>query len=448
MRKLRTRSKYLIIKLLIAAALTTAVIVIARYSIERDARQEIGTALGRCMQGVRALQDRGLRPLGGSAEPRATPGEIRQICGCDVAVVKAGALVVIAATDLSGGARKIILRSEDYEVRAIPTPDAADGEMLVLQPWTEIRDRQAKLARLLTLLAIGATVVGFPLVLKVSDTFGKPLNNLVGAVRALEAGDYNYPVAAQSNDELEEVTLAFEDMRATLQASQKKLIQSERLAAIGQMASSISHDLRHSLSAIIANAEFLADEKLEDETRLALYQEIRSAVEQMNELVESLLEFSRGRETPRLVRVNPADVVEHAVRTVKTKAAFQSIEFQLEGTETLECEIDPNKVERALVNLLLNACEAVATNSGKVQVRWEKRNGALQIRVGDNGDGVQEEVREKLFQPFVSHGKVAGTGLGLAIVQKICEDHGGSITLEQSEPGQTVFCMTLPQSSG
>jgi signal transduction histidine kinase len=105
-------------------------------------------------------------------------------------------------------------------------------------------------------------------------------------------------------------------------------------------------------------------------------------------------------------------------------------------------------VERALVNLLLNACEAVATNSGKVQVRWEKRNGALQIRVGDNGDGVQEEVREKLFQPFVSHGKVAGTGLGLAIVQKICEDHGGSITLEQSEPGQTVFCMTLPQSSG
>src|SRR5258706_3888632 len=270
MRKLRTRSKYLIIKLLIAAALTTAVIVIARYSIERDARQEIGTALGRCMQRVRALQDRGLRPLGGSAEPRATPGEIRQICGCDVAVVKAGALVasslstatekqfasLITATDLRGGARKIILRSEDYEVRAIPTPDAADGEMLVLQPWTEIRDRQAKLARLLTLLAIGATVVGFPLVLKVSDTFGKPLNNLVGAVRALEAGDYNYPVAAQSNDELEEVTLAFEDMRATLQASQKKLIQSERLGAIGQKARSIFHDLRHSLSEMIANAEF------------------------------------------------------------------------------------------------------------------------------------------------------------------------------------------------
>jgi len=463
MRKLRTRSKYLIIKLLIAAGLTTAVIVIARYSIERDAKQEIGTALERCMERVRALQDRGRQPLGGSAALGATPGEIRQICGCDVAVVKAGAIVassmstatekqlasLIAATDLSGGtARTIILENEDYEVKAIPSPDTADGEMLVFQPWTEIRDRQAKLARLLTLLAIGATVVGFPLVLKVSDAFGKPLNNLVGAVRALEAGDYNYPVAAQSNDELEEVTLAFEDMRATLQASQKKLIQSERLAAIGQMASSISHDLRHSLSAIIANAEFLADEKLEDETRVALYQEIRSAVEQMNDLVESLLEFSRGRETPRLVRVNPADVVDHAVRTVKAKAAFQAVEFHLEGPEALECEIDPNKVERALVNLLLNACEAVATGAGKVQVRWEKRNGALQIRVGDNGDGVQEEVREKLFQPFVSHGKVAGTGLGLAIVQKICEDHGGSITLEQSEPGRTVFCMTLPQSSG
>jgi len=79
MRKLRTRSKYLIVKLLIAAGLTTAVIVIARYSIERDAKQEIGTALERCMERVRALQDRGRQPLEGSAALGATPGEIRQI---------------------------------------------------------------------------------------------------------------------------------------------------------------------------------------------------------------------------------------------------------------------------------------------------------------------------------------------------------------------------------
>jgi len=333
-----------------------------------------------------------------------------------------------------------------YEAASLLISSGSPNQLIVvMKSWTEIGAREQKLSRLLTILAIAATLVGFPLVLRVSDTFGRPLNNLVAAVRALEAGDYNYPVMAHSHDELEEVTQAFELMRASLQKSQKQLLQKERLATIGEMASSISHDLRHSLTTIVANAEFLAESQGAEENKAALYQEIRMAVEQMNELIESLLEFSRGREKPRLMRVNPVDVVERAVRVVRAKTGYQHIQFEEGGPRGLECEIDPMKVERALMNLLVNACEAVSAESGKVEVRWENRNGSLQIRVIDNGPGVADDIRAELFQPFVSHGKAAGTGLGLAIVRKICEEHAGSVTLESSEIGRTVFCMTLPQ---
>jgi nitrogen fixation/metabolism regulation signal transduction histidine kinase len=112
------------------------------------------------------------------------------------------------------------------------------------------------------LLALVAMVIGFMLVLAVSDTFAKPLGNLVRAVRALEKGDFNYPVKVQSADELAEVMQSFEQMRSSLRETQQQLLRNERLATIGQMASSISHDLRHQFTSIVANFEYLRENGL------------------------------------------------------------------------------------------------------------------------------------------------------------------------------------------
>jgi len=466
MGRLRTRSKYLIVRLLIAAGLTAAVVLTLRMYFARNAEREMSVAIQRCAAQAQAfisLEDDLNRKETEASGPVSKGGQsaekISKLFDCEFELMVGGKLLpsslprtaqgilerqASAASD--GAVWTMNFGVEKYQVSTVPLAGRAE-RLVVLKSWAEVHDRQARLTRLMIVLAIVASIVGFPLVLRVSDTFGRPLNNLVGAVHALEKGDYEYPVATQSGDELEEVTLAFEHMRASLQESQKRVIQSERLATIGQMASSISHDLRHSLTAIIANAEFLLDDKLKAEPRVTLYQEIRAAVEQMNDIIESLLEFSRGRETPRLVAVNLGDVVDRAVRRVKARTEFQRIEFRVEGAETLECEIDPVKIERALVNLLLNASEAVTANSGKVGVQWEKRGGALRMEVSDNGPGVEEEVRSKLFHPFASYGKATGTGLGLAIVQKICEDHGGSAKLESTRPGLTVFSMTLPQKA-
>ena len=116
-------------------------------------------------------------------------------------------------------------------------------------------------------------------------------------MRALEKGDFTYALDARGGDEAAEVTGAFNRMRSSLRKTQQELLEAERLATIGRMASSISHDLRHSLAAIVANAEFLCESRLSSDQREELYQEIRAAVNQMTDLIDSLLEFSRTRES-------------------------------------------------------------------------------------------------------------------------------------------------------
>ncbi len=104
--------------------------------------------------------------------------------------------------------------------------------------------------------------MGSGLVFFISHTFTRPLGNLVAGVRALEGGDFHHPLDPRGGDEVAELTRAFDRMRTSLLKSQRDLLESEQLATIGRMASSISHDLRHSLAAIVANSEFLCDSHL------------------------------------------------------------------------------------------------------------------------------------------------------------------------------------------
>jgi signal transduction histidine kinase len=300
------------------------------------------------------------------------------------------------------------------------------------------------LNRVLLGLGILAVFVGSTLIFLISDTFTKPLANLISGVRALEKGDFSYPLASRSHDELEEVTAAFERMRSTLRCSQQKLLEAERLATIGRVASSISHDLRHPLTAVMANAEFLCERDLDTPQREELYHEIRAAVDQMTDLVESLLEFSKARETlTRLFGpVEPA--VKRAIQTVRARPDFQRLQISVVRQGKCETWFDQRKMERVFSNIVLNACEAVPPQSGTVQIDLREGKDDVEVRVIDNGPGVAEPVRQRLFQPFTSYGKQNGIGLGLTISQKILQDHGGGICLESSESGRTVFRLTLP----
>jgi len=269
----------------------------------------------------------------------------------------------------------------------------------------------------------------------------------VAGVRALEKGDFQYALDERGSDETAEVTGAFNRMRASLLRTQQELLEAERLATIGRMASSISHDLRHSLAAIVANAEFLLESRLSSEQREELYQEVCIAVNQMTDLIDSLLEFSRTRESLRLTRGDLKPLVERVVQAIRTHPRYQPVSISIRTQGDCSGWFDIKKLERALYNLLLNACEASSAEDGRIMVSLLPASAEIQIRVSDNGRGIPESIRDKLFDPFVSMGKENGTGLGLTIVQKIVQDHGGEIVVEKTSELGTVFRLTLPLSS-
>jgi len=317
----------------------------------------------------------------------------------------------------------------------------------VLKSYDEATAFLQQLNRLLLGLGLVAVLGGSVLVFGISHTFTRPLATLVSGVRALENGDYTYPLEARGGDEVAEVTSAFSRMRESLQNTQRELLEAERLATIGRMASSISHDLRHFLAAIVANAEFLSEGGLDAHQREELYQEVRVAVDHMTEMLESLLEFSRTSETLRPTYGSLHEPLDRAVQTVRAAHPdFHSVKLDITFEGSCEGWFDLKRLERAFQNLLLNAFEAVSPADGKVAVGVREEGEKIYIFVKDNGPGIPEEIRNKLFEPFVSSGKQNGTGLGLTVVQKIVQDHGGEISFESTSG--TVFRIVLPLISG
>jgi signal transduction histidine kinase len=326
----------------------------------------------------------------------------------------------------------------------LPTPGAPMLNLWVLKSFDQATAFLSSLNELLLALGLTALLAGSLLVFLISHTFTRPLENLVAGVRALEQGDYAYPLHARGGDEVAEVTGTFDRMRKNLQRTQRELLDAERLATIGRMASSISHDLRHSLAAVMANAEFLCESNLTPNQREDLYAEIRIAVNQMTDLIESLLEFSRTRESLRPSYGDVRSAVDRAVQGVKAHPEFQRIRIRITGEGSTEGWFDFKKLERALLNLLLNACEVVPSDGGKIDIGLRRAGENLEVRIADNGPGIADAIRDRLFEPFVSHGKENGTGMGLTVVQKILQDHGGDVTVEQTSSAGTTFRVNLP----
>ncbi len=302
-----------------------------------------------------------------------------------------------------------------------------------------------KINRLLLALGLLAGLVGSALVFFISHTFTRPLSSLLAGVSALERGDFNYKLDSAGGDEVAELARAFDRMRESLARTQQNLLESERLATIGRMASSISHDLRHSLAAIVANAEFLCEQQLAPDQRGELYEEVRAAVGRMTELIDSLLEFSRTRASLRPTYGNLRDTVDTAIETLRSNPQFREVPIAVHERGNLEGWFDHRKLERAFSNLFLNSCESVDTRRGRIEVSISEKASEVEIKIADNGRGIPDAIRGTLFEPFISQGKENGTGLGLTVVQKIVQDHSGEVVVERSSPDGTVFRVTLPR---
>jgi signal transduction histidine kinase len=302
-----------------------------------------------------------------------------------------------------------------------------------------------RLNRTILLLGIVASLLGAALVSVISRAITGPLETLVGAVRALAAGDYGYSVEAHGGVEAVELANAFSRMRQQLLNSQKRQLESERLAALGRAAGSISHDLRHHLAALVANAEFLHDPHTLGVDREEVYQEVERATERMTGLIDSLMEIARDEKT---LTVSPGDlqvVIRRAIDAVHSSPEYRGRTIDVISDGSTIGEFDGQKLERAFFNLLLNSCEATDGAAGGVGVTISSAGCTLECRVWDTGAGIPNAIREELFEPFVSAGKNNGTGLGLAIAAKIIGDHRGTIRVEETSGMGTTFLLRIPR---
>jgi len=357
-------------------------------------------------------------------------------------------LIRQANPQLRSDSNEITLETDHYAFSsvllhgALPSPVRCYVMMPLAPSDTFIR----RLTRTISILGVSAVVFGALLFGFVSRTITKPLDNLVAGVRALAAGDYTYSIVPEGTSEVAELSTAFAKMRSELAASQQRQIENERIAALGRAASSLSHDLRHYLAAVVANAEFLyeADELKLDKSEI--YKEIQTASTQMTDLIDSLRELATQRVT---ISPEPTDldqIIRRAIEAVRVRPEFRSRTIALVGASVTEGIFDPKKLERAFFNLVLNACEATPDGEGKVTIDIQSRRDTFEVRVIDQGCGIPHAIRATVFDPFVSSGKPNGTGLGLAIVSKIVQDHGGSISLESSSEEGTVMLVRLPRS--
>ena len=230
----------------------------------------------------------------------------------------------------------------------------------------------------------------------------------------------------------------------SLRSVQRNIPISKPQSDVNRMVSLICHDLRLPLTAILANAEFLTQSGITETERNEFYQEIRWSIERMNSLVTSLFEYSKDRDTFRPAVRNIVDTVERAIRMTRVRKEFQRITIKHHHRGLAVGWFDSNRLERAVANLVLNACEAVSPDLGLIVLTTTGNQAYLQLGVWDNGIGIPPELQESVFEPFVSYGKAEGSGLGLPIVKKIVEEHGGEIYVDGRGGTGTLFKITIP----
>ncbi len=240
-----------------------------------------------------------------------------------------------------------------------------------------------------------------------------------------------------------ELAAALQELRAT----QAELIKTERLSAIGQMASSIIHDIKGPLTTVKGLAELLGRSDLTAEQRLDLSMTISRSIDSFVGMTQEILDYAHGQQVLALEQVNVAQFLGSLRDFILQDFAASNIRVALDIRYEGAMICDDRKLWRALYNIAENAKEAMIKEQGKEHVftiASRQRGPWIEIILADTGPGIPPELREKIFLPFATYGKTRGTGLGLCIAHSIVQAHGGTIDLTSEVGRGSTFTVRIP----
>jgi signal transduction histidine kinase len=298
-----------------------------------------------------------------------------------------------------------------------------------------------------------------------------PMERLIEGSRHVAAGNYDFRVQLDSDDEVAELgnalnamTHNFQEIKADLnnqvQLRTKEVVRSEKMASVGFLAAGVAHEINNPLASIAWSAESLEmrlheilnpEEDSDPESLKSDIEEMKKYLARIQEeafrckeITSGLLDFSRMGDVQK-VPSNLSEIITSVVDIVKPLGKYRDRNIHLDTDPSVVATVNAQEIKQVALNLITNALGSVESG-GTVSISVSSDKGQAILRVVDNGCGLSEDVKTHLFEPFFTRRRDGqGTGLGLSITYQIVEDHLGKITAESDGPGTgSTFTISLP----
>lgn len=347
-----------------------------------------------------------------------------------------------------------VVTNQPYQVRlldtdlgyirdvAVPVLEGRAGTVHVGMSEAGIRREVSAMTRTLAgvtfLLMLGGILVAHI----VGGLMARPIYAITRGTEEVGKGNLDYRIEVKGDDEISNLAEAFNQMTENMNKSTEMLIQSEKLASLGQLAAGVAHEVNNPLTNILLGAEAVRDMDLDEDTRWERLDEIVSQAEVAAEIVNGLLVFSR-QSKPEFVPVDVEELIDMALEVASHGMRGVQVIMDYEGNLP-EVEGDPTQLQQVFLNIILNSVQAMP-KGGRLEILTSVEDGFIKTSFEDTGTGISRENIDKVFDPFFTTKMVGeGTGLGLSICLGIVERHGGKIDV-QSQPGKgSIFTVELP----
>jgi signal transduction histidine kinase len=306
----------------------------------------------------------------------------------------------------------------------------------------EILSTQERILLLSVLLTLAGGLVGSWVI---SRSLARPLSELTQAMSVVGAGHLDHPIASESRDEFGDLARAFAGMTENLRESRTRLIQSEKLASIGEMSAAVAHGLRNPLASLRAAAQVVRHHPTSPSSAEHL-DAIIEEVDRLDRRITHLLSFSRPAPFQRSIESVPR-LVQEVVPTFAELLKERRVDLHLELPADLpQVQVDPVQIEQALIEIISNAIDAMP-QGGRLGIRAHidgkpEAGRLIVIDISDTGTGIPATVLPSVCEPFFTT-RAEGTGLGLAIAKRYIDQNGGHLNI-QSRPGSTTISLGLP----
>jgi two-component system NtrC family sensor kinase len=315
------------------------------------------------------------------------------------------------------------------------------------------RDLKSSQRRLFLFGIAAIAAVSLMIYLLVDRIVLRPVSDIVAATHKVTAGDLQYKIELPKRDEIGLLAQSFNAMTQKLSEAQRQVYQSQKLAAVGQLAAGVAHEINNPLTGVLSYSSFLLKRAADTPEFKEDLEVIVRETQRCRGIVKGLLDFAR-QSPPEKRPSDVNEIVERAIRIVQTQLDAHRVELRKDlGVGLPLIHADANQIQQVVVNLLLNANDAIGEGGGAIALATALKTHegpagpptpAVEIVVGDTGCGIPAANLPRIFDPFFSTKGPKGTGLGLAVAWGIIEKHNGRIEVE-SAPGQgTTFRIVLP----